>query len=84
KFAFDSYHKRGSRKVTFFKEDIPEGLVHFGFMNESTEMYASKGMGRTLSFLHLSLQEYLAAWHLASNYSIEFQVAYHWLSVSTE
>ena len=27
-----------SRKITFFKEDIPEGLVHFGFMNESTEM----------------------------------------------
>ena len=82
KFAFDSYHKGESRKVTFFKEDIPEGLVHFGFMNESTEMYAGKGIGKTFSFLHLSLQEYLAAWHLANSYSIEFQVAYHWLSVS--
>ena len=81
KFAFDSYHKGESRKVTFFKEDIPEGLVHFGFMNESTEMYAGKGVERTFSFLHLSLQEYLAAWHLANSYSIEFQVAYHWLAV---
>ena len=81
KFAFDSYHKGESRKVTFFKEDIPEGLVHFGFMNESTEMYAGKGVERTLSFLHLSLQEYLAAWHLATGYSIEFQVAYHRLAV---
>ena len=81
KFAFDSYHKGESRKVTFFKEDIPEGLVHFGFMNESTEMYAGKGVERTFSFLHLSLQEYLAAWHLATSYSIEFQVAYHWLAV---
>ena len=81
KFAFDSYHKGESRKVTFFKEDIPEGLVHFGFMNESTEMYAGKGVERTLSFLHLSLQEYLAAWHLATSYSIEFQVAYHRLAV---
>ena len=80
-FAFDSYHKGESRKVTFFKEDIPEGLVHFGFMNESTEMYAGKGVERTFSFLHLSLQEYLAAWHLATSYSIEFQVAYHWLAV---
>ena len=81
KFAFDTYHKVGeSRKVTFFKEDIPEGLVHFGFMNESTEMYAGKGVERTFSFLHLSLQEYLAAWHLANSYSIEFQVAYHWLA----
>ena len=81
KFAFDSYHKGKSKKVTFFKEDIPEGLVHFGFMNESTEMYAGKGVEKTFSFLHLSLQEYLAAWHLAHSYSIEFQVAYHGLTV---
>ena len=83
KFAFDSYHKVGSKKVTFFKEDIPEGLVNFGFMNESTEMYAGKGVEQTFSFLHLSLQEYLAAWHLANSYSIEFQVAYHWLAVGS-
>ena len=81
KFAFDSYHKSYSRKVTFFKEDIPEGLVHFGFMNESTEMYAGKGGEQTFSFLHLSLQEYLAAWHLADSYSIQFQVAYHRLAL---
>ena len=81
KFAFDSYHKGKSRKVIFFKEDIPEGLVHFGFMNESTEMYAGRGVEQTFSFLHLSLQEYLAAWHLAHSYSIEFHVAYHWLAV---
>ena len=84
KFAFDSYHEVGeTRKVTFFKEDIPEGLVHFGFMNESTEMYAGKGVERTFSFLHLSLQEYLAAWHLANSYSIDFQVAYHLLASDT-
>ena len=81
KFAFESYHKTELRKGEFFKEDIPEGLVHFGFMNESTEMYASKGVEQTFSFLHFSLQEYLAAWHLANSYSIEFQVAYHWLAV---
>ena len=82
KFAFDSYHEGKSKKVIFFKEDIPEELVHFGFMNESTEMYAGKGVEQTFSFLHLSLQEYLAAWHLAHSYSIEFQVAYHWLAVN--
>ena len=81
KFAFYSYHKGESKKVTFFKEDIPEGLVHFGFMNESTEMYAGKGVEQTFSFLHLSLQEYLAAWHIAHSYSIEFQVAYHRMAV---
>ena len=50
-------------------------------MNESTEMYAGKGMEQTFSYLHLSLQEYLAAWHIAHSYSIEFQVAYHGMAV---
>ena len=50
-------------------------------MNESTEIYAGKGVEQTFSFLHLSLQEYLAAWHLAHSYSIEFQVAYHRLAL---
>ena len=40
-------------------------------------------MEQTFSFLHLSLQEYLAAWHLANSYSIEFQVAYHRLAVES-
>ena len=80
KFAFDSYHVGGAKKVTFFQEDIPHGLVHFGFMNESTEMYAGKGVEKAFSFLHLSLQEYLAAWHLADRYSIKFQVTYHRLA----
>ena len=77
KFAFDSYHEDKTKKVTFFEEDIPRGLVPFGLMNESIEMYADKGMERSYSFLHLSLQEYLAAWHIANSYSVHFQVAYH-------
>ena len=79
KFAFDSYHDGETKKVTFFEEDIPRGLVPFGLMNESIEMYADKGMERSYSFLHLSLQEYLAAWHIANSYSIYFQVAYHYV-----
>ena len=79
KFAFDSYHEGETKKVTFFEEDIPRGLVYFGLMNESIEMYADKGMERSYSFLHLSLQEYLAAWHIASSYSVHFQVAYHYV-----
>ena len=79
KFAFDSYHEGKTKKVTFFEEDIPRGLVPFGLMNESIEMYADRGMERSYSFLHLSLQEYLAAWHIANSYSIHFQVAYHYV-----
>ena len=81
KFAFESYHMDESRKVTFLKEEIPEGMAHFGFMNESKEMYASRGVEQTFSFMHLSLQEYLAAWHLANSYSDEFLVKYHTLAI---
>ena len=77
KFAFESYHDNVGRKITFFEEDMPRGMSHFGFMNESTELYASRGMERTFTFLHLSLQEYLAAWHLANSCSVECQVVYH-------
>ena len=57
-------------------------MSHFGFMNESTELYASRGMERTFIFLHLSLQEYLAAWHLANSCSVECQVAYHFMATT--
>ena len=50
-------------------------------MNESSEMFAGEGAESTFSFLHLSLQEYLTAWHLANSYSVEFQVAYYGLAV---
>ena len=82
RFAFESYHSVEERKITFFKEDIPDGLEHFGFMNESTEMYAGKGEEHTYTFLHLSLQEYLAAWHLAKNCSIGHQMVYHQLALN--
>ena len=82
RFAFESYHSAKERKITFFNKDIPDGLEHFGFMNESTEMYAGKGEEHTYTFLHLSLQEYLAAWHLAKNCSIEYQMVYHNLALN--
>ena len=81
RFAFESYHSAKERKITFFKEDMPNGFVHFGFMNQSTEMYASRGEEQTYTFLHLSLQEYLAAWHLAKNCSIEYQMVYHQMAL---
>ena len=82
KFTFESYHDVTRMKITFFEEDMPRGMTHFGFMNESTELYASSGMERTFTFLHLSLQEYLAAWHLANSCNVECQVAYHFMATT--
>ena len=36
-----------------------------GFMNECRELYVDKGVESSYNFLHLSLQEYLAAWHVS-------------------
>ena len=61
KFSFDRYHtesgeSKKSKKVTFFKEDIPDGFIH---MNESTEMYAGKGVEQTFS-------AYRSTWQLGT------------------
>ena len=37
---------------------------HMGFMNVSVEMYVQTGVHHSYNFLHLSIQEYLAAWHI--------------------
>ena len=37
---------------------------HMGFMNVSIEMYIDSGVHQSYNFLHLSIQEYLAAWHI--------------------
>ena len=79
KFAFDSYHKGELTKVNFMKEDIPQDFFHFGFMNE---MYFGHGVEQAFSFLHISLHEYLAAWHLAHSKDREFQMVYHQLSMT--
>ena len=36
-----------------------------GFMNECREMYVDRGVESSYNFLHLSLQEYLAAWYIS-------------------
>ena len=37
---------------------------HMGFMNASVEIYVQTGVHHSYNFLHLNIQEYLAAWHI--------------------
>jgi len=54
-----------SDKLVFYRYELPEGFEHIGFMNECRELYVDRGMESSYNFIHLSLQEYLAAWHIS-------------------
>ena len=60
--AFDGIKHQ---KVIFYKHELPRHFKHMGFMNECRELYVTRGVESSYNFLHLSLQEYLAAWHIS-------------------
>ena len=62
KIAFDGIKQQ---KLVFYKHELPEGFQHMGFMNECRELYVDRGVESSYNFLHLSLQEYLAACYIA-------------------
>ena len=66
KFAYDSLVKY---KLVFHAEELPElcryDPTYYGLL-QTVEHYSSAAPTRSYSFLHFSLQEYLAASHVAS------------------
>ena len=51
------------QQITF--EQLPEGCVDLGFMNVSTGLYLGRRSVVSYSFLHLTLQEFLAAFYVS-------------------
>ena len=60
-----------SEKLVFYRHELPEGFEHMGFMSECRELCVDRGMESSYNFLHLSLQEYLAAWSISQLPSME-------------
>ncbi len=54
-------------QLVFTDDDdvIAENFHHLGLMNVVKEIYVCKGARTSYSFLHLSIQEFLAAWHVS-------------------
>ncbi len=57
-------------KLIFYEDDIPEGSTTLGFMNSVHPLYQSitKTATPSYNFIHLTLQEFLAAFHVWRTY----------------
>ena len=64
--AFTALVKQASVFTKF-----PQGCQHMGFMNAFSELHTNKTICTSYSFLHLNLQEYLAAFHITQLSSAE-------------
>ena len=51
-------------QLVFTDSDVGEGFQHLGLLSETKEMYVCEGAVSSYSFVHLSIQEFLAAWHV--------------------
>lgn len=58
---------RDNVQLVFFEDDILNSFQYLGLLIESKEMYVSEGAKTSYSFLHLSIQEFLAAWYVFSH-----------------
>ena len=55
----------GLRKKKYVFTDLGEDFEHLGMMKKTTSLNVSTGPGCSYSFLHLTLEEYLTALHIA-------------------
>lgn len=60
KLAFEGMERN---EVIF--DNLPNYFIHFGFMNVVTELYMGMKASVSHSFLHLTFQEFLAAFHIS-------------------
>ena len=58
--AYRGLFKKESQLV-FSDDEVGEGFKHLGLLGEAKEMYVNEGARSTYSFLHKSIQEFLAA-----------------------
>ena len=62
-------------QLVFTDSDVGEGFQHLGLMNAVKEMYVCEGAATSYSFLHLSIQEFLAAWYVSCHSDLVDEVS---------
>ena len=58
--AFEQFEEHN---IVFYSSDVPNSLVHFGFLDSVPALYG--GGGVSYNFLHHTLQEFLTAFHIS-------------------
>ena len=71
KLAFE-----GAQRGEIIFKQLPEGCDDLGFMNISTEFYLGRKSVVSYSFLHLTLQEFLAAFYISQLPAVEQKLLY--------
>ena len=63
----DSYKgiNNKNQQLIFSESDFPNDFETFGFMQSVSESHISSGPSVSYNFLHLTIQEFLAAYHLS-------------------
>ena len=61
-------------KISF--EQLPDGCSDLGFMNVTTELYLGSKTVVSYSFLHLTLQEFLAAFYVSQQKGVEQKLVF--------
>ena len=63
KLAYEGIYKN-DQQIIFKQDDMPSDLDTLGLMQSSMELYVDSGTRKSFNFLHLTIQEFLAARHL--------------------
>ena len=68
------------QQVVFDENDLPEDFDHLGLMQCIPEIFYDEGVVSSYSFLHLTIQEYFAAYHISlktTEQQLEIFQSYH-------
>ena len=64
KIAYDGISRKWGKSVQLIFSDLPTGFETLGFMQSVSQLYVIYGQKMSHNFLHLTVQEFLAALHI--------------------
>jgi hypothetical protein len=65
--AYQGLFKPAGVQLVFSDSDVGDHFQHLGLLNATKELYVCEGARTSYSFPHLSIQEFLAAWHVSQH-----------------
>ena len=76
KIAYDGISRKWGKSVQLIFSDLPAGFETLGFMQSVSQLYVIHGQKMSHNFLHLTVQEFLAALYIQTTMTPEEQLKY--------